>query len=275
MASGEEILRCAQDDRWIDVLENTRPGADTVLLSAGLGGTAGYWAPQLAALRERYRVVTYDQAGTGRNRRKLPADHSITAMADEVLAVLDATETKACHFVGHALGGLAGLDLAVRRPDRLLSLTVVNGWAAAHAHTKRCFEARLALLKHGGPAAYVRAQPIFLYPADWLAQNAARMEQEEAHGLAGFQGADTLRRRIAALLAFDATPHLGAVRVPTLLAAARDDVLVPSAMSSALSMAIPGSTLHIAPWGAHALNVTKPAAFNALLLDFLRGSLAC
>ena len=206
-----------------------------MLLSAGLGGTAGYWTPQLAALRERYRVVTYDQAGTGRNRRELPADHSIAAMADEVLAVLDATGTPACHFVGHALGGLAGLDLAMRRPDRLSSLTVVNGWAAAHAHTRRCFEMRLALLKHGGPAAYVRAQPIFLYPADWLARNADRVEQEEAHGLAGFQGANTLQRRIAALLAFDATPRLGALRLPTLLVAARDDVLVPSRVRRACS----------------------------------------
>jgi len=260
---------------FFDVLESARPGAETVLLSAGLGGTAAYWTPQLAALRERYRIVTYDQAGTGRNRRELPMDHSIAAMADEVLAVLDATQTDVCHFVGHALGGLAGLDLALRRPDRLASLTVVNGWAAAHAHTKRCFEARLALLKHGGPEAYVRAQPIFLYPADWLAQNAARMEQEEAHGLAGFQGADTLQRRIAALLAFDATPRLGALRLPTLLLAARDDVLVPSSMSQELAAAIAGSSLHIAPWGAHALNVTEPAAFNALLLDFLRRSLAC
>jgi aminoacrylate hydrolase len=151
----------------------------------------------------------------------------------------------------------------------LQSLTVVNGWAAAHAHTRRCFEARLALLKHGGPAAYVRAQPIFLYPADWLAKHADRVEQEEAHGLAGFQGADTLQRRIAALLAFDATPHLGALRLPTLLMAARDDVLVPSSVSEELAAAIEGATLHIAPWGAHAVNVTQPESFNFLLLDFL------
>jgi len=254
---------------YFDVLDGPRPVAETILLSAGLGGAAGYWSPQLTALRARYRVVTYDQAGTGRDRRKLPADYSIGAMADDVLEVLDASGTGACHFVGHALGGLVGLDLAARRPDRVLSLSVVNGWAAAHAHTRRCFESRLMLLAHGGPQAYVRAQPIFLYPADWLAQNAVRMEREEAHGLAGFQGADTLRRRIAALLAFDATARLGGLRVPALLLAARDDVLVPSAMSVQLAMAIAGSTLYVAPWGAHAINVTQPDLFNTVLLDFL------
>ena len=79
-----------------------RPNAPTVLLSSGLGGTAGYWTPQLAALKARYRVVTYDQAGTGRNKRDLPADHSIAAMADEIAAVLDATKTDGSHhyYVG-------------------------------------------------------------------------------------------------------------------------------------------------------------------------------
>lgn len=254
---------------FFDVHESERPGAPTVLLSAGLGGTAGYWAPQVAALKTRYRVVAYDQAGTGRNKRDLPEDHSIAAMADEALAVMGATKTDKAHFVGHALGGLVGLDLAVRHPDRLLSLTVVNGWPAAHAHTRRCFELRLMLLKHEGPAAYVRAQPIFLYPADWLAKNAARAAQEEAHGLAGFQGADTLKHRIAALLTFEATPHLAGLRTPTLISAARDDVLVPCSMSEQLAAAIPGAVLDLAPWGAHAVNVTQPDAFNAMLLKFL------
>lgn len=253
---------------FFDVHESERSNP-TVLLSAGLGGAAGYWTPQLAALKSRYRVVAYDQAGTGRNKRELPADHSIAAMAAEAIAVLDATGTDKAHFVGHALGGLVGLDLAIRHPERLYSLTIVNGWAAAHAHTKRCFELRLMLLKHEGPAAYVKGQPIFLYPADWLAKNAERAAQEEAHGLAHFQGAETLKRRIAALLAFDATPHLSSLRTPTLISAAHDDVLVPCSMSEQLASAIPGAKLHVAPWGAHAINVTQPDAFNAMLLEFL------
>jgi aminoacrylate hydrolase len=252
-----------------DVHDGPRPDAETVLLSSGLGGAAGYWTPQLDALRRRYRVVAYDQTGTGRNRGALPAGHSIAAMADEAAAVLDASETGAAHFVGHALGGLVGLALAHRRPDRVRSLTIVNGWAAAHAHSRRCFEVRLALLKHEGPAAYVKAQPIFLYPADWLAHNEARVAEEEAHGVAGFQGANNLRARIAALLAFDARPWLASLALPALIVAARDDVLVPSAMSEELAAAIPGARLHVAPWGAHAINVTEPTTFNTLLLDFL------
>jgi len=257
-----------------DVHEGPHARAETVILSSGLGGVAGYWKPQLASLGQRHRVVAYDQAGTGRNGLDLSGDHTIESMADEALFVLDASGTEAVHFVGHALGGLVGLALAKRRPDRLRSLTIVNGWAAAHAHPRRCFEARLQLLEHGGPAAYMRAQPIFLYPADWLALNEARVAEEEAHGLAGFQGAANLRARVGALLAFDARPWLGEIAVPTLVVTARDDILVPSVMSGALAAAIPDVTLHIAPWGAHAINVTEPDAFNSVLLGFLEARAA-
>ena len=201
--------RMSVSSTWIDC---ARPGAETVLLSAGLGGTAGYWTPQLAALcasaiaSSPHRPAPAAIAGRCRpitaSRRwptrcwpcsTRPPHRPATSWATRWALWQDSISQCA-------------------EPERLRSLTVVNGWAAAHAHTRRCFEMRLALLKHGGPAAYVRAQPIFLYPADWLARNAERMEEEEALGLAGFQGADTLQRRIAALLAFDAKPHLGSVR---------------------------------------------------------------
>ena len=252
-----------------DVLPHPIPGAATVLLSSGLGGAAAYWAPQLPALRQQFRVITYDQAGTGRNRQILPDRYSIGDMADEVLAILDATDTSACHFVGHALGGLVGLDLATRAPSRLRSLTAVNAWAKADPHTLRCFEARLTLLQHAGPAAYVRAQPIFLYPATWLAAHEEHLRAEDEHGVTGFQGEDTLRKRIGALLAFDATGALGTITLPTLAIAARDDVLVPATQSERLAAAIPQAVLELTGWGGHSVNVTSPEWFNAALRAFL------
>lgn len=255
-----------------DIHESGRPGAPTILLSSGLGGVAGYWAPQLAALTARYRVVAYDQEGTGRARStQLPDGYRIADMAEQVVDILDATDTETCHFVGHALGGLVGLELALTASRRLRSLTVVNGWAKADAHTRRCFEIRTQLLEHAGPEAYARAQPIFLYPATWLAANERRMVQEDAHAISGFQGAGNLLRRIAALLAFDATERLGELDLPTFLMAARDDVLVPCSQSERLAGAIRGATLHVSEWGAHGMNVSDPERFNQTLLRFLDG----
>ena len=149
----------------------------TVLLSSGLGGAGSFWAPQLEALCRRHRVVTYDQRGTGRSAGPLPDPYSISAMADDVVEILDELGIARCHFVGHALGGLVGLDLALRRPGRVASLVLVNAWARGDAHTLRCFDVRRDLLRIG-PEAYVRAQPLFLYPAPWMSRNAERLARE-------------------------------------------------------------------------------------------------
>lgn len=244
-------------------------GAAPVVMSAGLGGSGQFWEPQMAALTQRFTVILYDHRGTGRSARALTQPHSVDAMADDMVEVLDALDLERAHVVGHAAGGLAGLALALNHPRRLDRLCVVNGWSRPDPHIARCFEVRISLLNHSGPAAYVRAQAIFLYPADWISQNTPRLEAEEPHMIAGFPARETMLARIQALLDFDIDDRLPEIAAPVLVSAAADDMLVPATCGRRLAERLPNATLDMTPWGGHAFTVTAPDRFNWSLSAFL------
>ncbi|MDP1631733.1 MAG: pyrimidine utilization protein D [Caulobacter sp.] len=244
-------------------------GAATVILSAGLGGSGAFWAPQMAALTARFQVVLYDHRGTAGSVRALTAPHTVAAMADDIVAVMVAVGLAKAHVVGHAAGGLAGLAMALNHPDRLDRLVVVNGWAAPDPHIQRCFDTRISLLNDSGPEAYIHAQPLFLYPANWISQNHARLEAEEAHHIAGFQGRETMLARINAVLAFDIEARLGEIAHPVLVSASADDMLVPALCSQRLARGLANASLDIVPWGGHGFTVTAPDPFNVALVAFL------
>ena len=243
--------------------------APTLILSSGLGGSGAYWAPQIAALAPHFRVVTYDHRGTGRTGGTVPDQGGIAAMADDVLSIADRLGVQRFSLMGHALGGLIGLDLALRQPIRLNRLVLINAWSKADPHSGRCFDVRIELLEKSGVPMFVKAQPLFLYPAIWMAENADRLEAEEAHAIAHFQGRENILHRIAALRAFDVDGRLDAVTVPTLVVATRDDLLVPCSRSQRLADGIAGSRLVLTDFGGHAVNVVAPEPFNREVVAFL------
>jgi aminoacrylate hydrolase len=247
----------------------TDPGAPTVVLSSGLGGAAHYWQPQIPALAEDFRVITYDQQGTGRSPGSVPENYSIADMAAELLDLLDTLQIARTHFIGHALGGLIGLQLAVLRPALLDRIVLVNAWSKTDPHTIRCFAARKSLLLNTGIAAYVQAQPLFLYPAAWLAGRQDWLAQQDETAIAHFPPIPTVLRRIHAIETFDLSAQVSAIEQPTLLVAARDDVLVPCTCSNNLAEQLSRSQLEILDHGGHACNITETVWFNTTVKRFL------
>ena len=246
-------------------------GADSILMSAGLGGSGAFWSPQMEALTQRFRVILYDHRGTGRSDRSLRPDHSVASMAEDMATVLDATDTAKAHVVGHAAGGNAGLQLALGHPERLDRLVVVNGWSRPDPHVARCFTARTRLLEAYGPRAYIEAQSLFLYPPDWISENDALLKAQDDHHEAGFPRIDVMLARIGALLAFDIDDRLGEIPHPVLVSASADDMLVPPLLSRRLAEGLPNATLDVVAWGGHAFTATVSGAFNARLVAFLSG----
>ena len=245
--------------------------APPLILSSGLGGSALYWAPNIPVLAERYRVIAYDHRGTGRSDRALPDTVTVDDLAADMLALLDALAIPRAIVVGHAAGGVAALALALMAPDRVDKLVVVNGWASPDPHFLRCFAARLALLGGSGPEAYLRAQPLFLYPPNWISANDALLEAELPEQLAHFPGAATMEKRIAALAAFDVSERLRDIHRPVLVVVSDDDMLVPSNAGVALANGLPIAGFCRAEHGGHAVNVVDPDAFNSFVLAWLAG----
>lgn len=244
--------------------------APPLILSSGLGGSASYWAPNIPALAEHFRVIAYDHRGTGRSDRALPDFVTVDDFADDMLVLMDALGIGSAHVLGHAAGAIAALALALKASDRLNKLVLVNGWAKADPHFLRCFEARLHLLRDSGIEAFLRAQPIFLYPADWISANTAALDAELPHQLAAFPGIATMEKRIAALATFDVTGQLGHLAEKAFVLVAEDDMLVPSSAGGRLYDELGSRWIGTMPTGGHACNVTDPALFNHLVLDFLR-----
>ena len=239
-----------------------------LILSAGLGGSGEYWRPNLAALAARNRVILYDHRGTARSDRALPPRLTVEHMADDLLALIDGLGLAQAAVAGHALGGMIGLALALKAPERVRALAIVNGWAALDSHTARCFETRLALLRDSGVDAFLRAQPIFLYSAFWSSTHREQLDRELEHQRESFPGAATVEARVAAAQAFHAADRLGEVSVPVLAIAAGDDILVPFTRSREIADGVPGGRLALMS-GGHACNVTDPDTFAAILLQFL------
>ncbi|MCW1429535.1 pyrimidine utilization protein D [Novosphingobium sp. JCM 18896] len=247
------------------------PDAPPLILSSGLGGSASYWAPNIPALAERFRVIAYDHRGTGRSDRALPDETTLADLGTDMLSLMDALGIERAHLLGHAIGGMAALEVARIAPSRVDRLVVINGWPRLDPQTARCFSTRLTLLRTAGARAYLEAQPLFLFPPTWLSENDARLTADTETHLAHWPGDATMEKRIAAARSFDCTGWVSEIAAPVLLISAADDLLVPWTNAPALAELIADAFhLHL-PWGGHACNVTVPEPFNRDVCAWLAG----
>ncbi|MFZ0022725.1 pyrimidine utilization protein D [Acinetobacter sp.] len=251
--------------------------ADTpyVVLSSGLGGHASFWNPQIEALQQDFHVVTYDQEGCHSDSELLPTPYSIDHMARQILDLLISHNIREFHFIGHALGGQIGIQLATYQTDKafkLLSLTMLNAWGELDAHTQKCFQARTSLLLNSGAEAYVRAQALFLYSPNWISTHIDQLTDAENKQLLDFPQIQNVLARLKAVQAFKLeAEHQQVLKdVPIHLIANQDDFLVPYQRSQQLQQLLPQSQLSLFVTGAHASTVTETAHINQSLLQFLK-----
>jgi aminoacrylate hydrolase len=241
-----------------------------LVLVSGLSGVARFWQPQLAAFAARYKVVTYDQRGTGASDHK-QREFSLDQMTRELAALMDALEIDRAHVVGMSTGGAIGQTLAIEQPARVARLALCSTWTHCDPWFRRLFEARRRMYELCGPELHALFHPLFLYPPDYVNAHDAEITEEQRHAPTKSAPVAASIGRIDALLAFDRRAGLARITSPTLVVACDNDYITPSYHADALARAIPGARLAMLRGGGHSSSKTLPEDFNRTVLDFLDG----
>ena len=239
-----------------------------LIFVSGLNGVARYWQSQVPVFAKHYKVVTYDQRGTGGSDR-LQKTFSVDQMTAELLALMDGLKIERAHIVGLSTGGAIGQTLAITQPQRVAHLVLSSTWTHCDPWFRRLFEARRAMYQQCGPELHAMFHPLFLYPPEYVNSHDDEITEEQNNAPTKSSSVDISVGRINGLLAFDRRAGLPTIKAPTLVLTCDNDYITPSYHAEYIARTIPGAKLVIPKGGGHSFSKANPAEFNRIVLDFL------
>jgi 3-oxoadipate enol-lactonase len=244
-------------------------GAPPVVLLHAFPLHSGMWEPQVAALRDRFRVVAPDLPGFGASDGPDdPTAYSMERYADLTAALLDRLGVERGVVGGLSMGGYVALAFLRRHRARLAGLVLAD--TRADVDTPEIRERRTRQQRQvgeEGTAALVDSMLEVLLSEDTrkerpeVVETARRLMDNPAAGVIG--ALDAMKRRA------DASGDLAGIDVPTLVVVGEHDGPSPPSVAEEMHARIPRSRLAVIPGAGHLSNLEAPAVFNQALLAFL------
>lgn len=245
--------------------EDTGGDGAPVVLAHGFLMDHEMFAPQVAALRHAYRVITWDERGFGLTEFD-GRPFSYWDSASDCLGLLDHLGIERAVVGGMSQGGFLSLRVALLAPERVRALILLDTQAGTeHPEKVAAYRAMIDMWLSAGAvpqltetvAGIIIAEPT--ENARWIAKWAARPKE-----LLAEPGACLLSRD-------DITDRLVEIACPALVVHGTDDTAIEMPLAEALSAGLVGSRGVVKVAGAHAANLTNPVPVNAAILEFLAG----
>ncbi|MYG40945.1 MAG: alpha/beta fold hydrolase [Nitrospira sp. SB0677_bin_15] len=226
------------------------------------------WASQVAALSDRYRVVTIDLRGHGESDAPMWR-YTLDQFAEDVSGLLENLGITRATFVGLSMGGYILFALYRTHPELFHALVLADTRATADtpdARTARFSMAQIAY-RRGASVIADLMLPKLLSPA--ACEHRADLQDQLRTIIAGNQVSGIVGDLMAMEERPDSTPLLRTISVPTLVIAGEEDLASPPEEVESMAARIPGATFVRIPQAGHLSNMENSSAFNKAILSFL------
>lgn len=226
------------------------------------------WDEQVAALRDKYRVIRPDLRGHGESETsEEPATMSL--MAQDVASLMDLLGVDRAVIGGLSMGGYVTLAFHQLFASRVEKLVLADTRAEADTEENKKVRAEQAqkILAEGMAGIADAMLPKLLAPEtvskrpEVVKRVRDMILQTKPEGAAAALGGMAVRE--------DQTGRLAHINVPTLILVGREDAITPVADSEKMQPAIAGSRLIVFDNAGHVSNIEQPEQFNRALISFL------
>jgi 3-oxoadipate enol-lactonase len=246
---------------------------EPLVLVHGYTGDITDWRYQIPEFSRTQRVLIMDLRGHGRSEvSKDRSSYTVEQMASDVEALIDHVGLERYHLLGHSMGGAIVQEIALRGPQRLLSLTLHDtsfkfGLMADPA-VEEWWKTRMALAEAGEMAKLAElpppAPPPPHMPAERLEETKVRLSKMSPDAFIGaWQG----------LMSWQGTKaRAGAISTPTLIIYGDLDAPVLIQGSVRLAEMIPNARVEVIPETAHSPQWERPELFNQALRRHLEAN---
>jgi pimeloyl-ACP methyl ester carboxylesterase len=255
-----------------------------LVLANGLGGPVAAFRHQVSHFERRFRVVSWDYRGLyGSRSTSPPARVDVAAQADDLEDLLDAAGVESAVIVGWSMGVQVAIELALRAPERVSELVLING-----AHGRPMANLRVPSASRWLPYLLERARPHHALASRLVARATSfRLGADLARGLGLVSprlGSDEILdlarefkaldfdvylRTLAALERHDPSAALHRLAVRTLVIAGGRDPLFSPRVGRALSERLLHGELYVVPHATHYAPLEFPELVNARIDAFL------
>ena len=234
---------------------------EAILLIHGVGLNAEAWAPQIAAFSATHRVIAMDMAGHGGSAPP-PEAATLDDYVAQARRLLDDLGITGANVVGHSMGGLVAMGLAIAHPQRVRRLAVLNSVHERSPEARAAVEARAAAISPGMSFAATLDR---WFDAD---EQALRERVAAWLGIVDLSAYGTAYRVFATSdRAFSGA--LSGILCPALFAAAEGDPNSTPAMAEAMAAATPRGRSAVVADARHMMPLTHWQETNALLQALL------
>ncbi len=245
-----------------------REGAPVLVFSNSLATSLAMWDDQVERLKDRYRILRYDNRGHG-GTPTTPGPYTIGLMAQDLLGLLDALGIDRVNYCGLSKGGMIGQWLGINALQRVNSLVLSN--TASYFPNKAMWKDRIDMATNDGIPAIAEASIGRWFTPGYLQRSDTKAKIDWVRKFILETNRDGYLAASVAIRDMDFRDELKKISVPTLVIIGEKDPATIPEYGELIAASVPGAKSFVVPDAAHLSNIEQPDAFTKALVDFLEG----